>query len=42
MRGAKEMKEFMVVWTFWMGFVPTGAMTAQIHPENIQVAQLSK
>lgn len=36
------MKEFLIVWFFWMGFVPTGAMPAQVHPENIQIAQLSK
>lgn len=36
------MKEFVIVWTVWMGFVPTVATPAQIHPENIQIAYLSK
>jgi hypothetical protein len=36
------LKEFFIVWTFWMGFTPTGAMPAQVHPENIQIAYLAK
>lgn len=35
------MREFMIVWSVWMAFVPTAASTAQIHPENIQIAYLS-
>lgn len=36
------MKEFIVIWAVWMGFTPSIAAPAQIHPEISQLAHVMK
>jgi hypothetical protein len=36
------MKEFFLVWSLWMGFMPSIATPAQLHPENAQLAYVAK